>query len=214
MERPCTWVCHEFTYVFPHELLDWLAQRSNNPSTSQRDASHNADNLTRMPQRSNVSPQPARASHMSAQQVPTSSTQAAHVAQTTRRGLGLHSGQESWLNLEQVASIIQYHNNGRNHRIVTTLLQGVERADWETVWTHMQRAESVAMGEIETPTARVRDHLTRYGQLLCQHKQDNISGVCPMQKFGHWRMMIVTESPSYACHLSGSSWERFYRAGD
>jgi hypothetical protein len=56
----------------------------------------------------------------------------------------------------------------------------------------MQRAESVATGETETPTARVRDHLTRYGQLLCQYKQDNISGIYPMQKPGRWRMMIVS----------------------
>jgi hypothetical protein len=58
MERPCTWVSHEFTYIFPYEILDWLAQRRKNPSTTQRsDATQNADNTTHMPQRSSVLPQ-------------------------------------------------------------------------------------------------------------------------------------------------------------
>jgi hypothetical protein len=67
LECPCTWVSHEFTYVFPHEILDWLAQWSDNPSTSQPDATDNADDPTQMPQRSNVSPQPVSASHTFAQ---------------------------------------------------------------------------------------------------------------------------------------------------
>jgi hypothetical protein len=152
MERPCTWVSPKFTYMFPHEILDWLAQRCNNRSTTQRDATHNADNTTHMPQRSNVLPQPASISHTSAQHVLSSSTQAAHAAQISRRGLGLDSGVAAWLNLEQVASLIQYHNNAiiTHHRIVTTLLQGVDRDQWKTVWTHMQRAESV-------PRVRLRD---------------------------------------------------------
>ena len=129
MERPCTWVSHEFTYLFPYEILDWLAQRRSNRRTTQRDATQNADNTAHMPQRSSVLPQASRISHTSAQHVLSSSTQAAHAAQMSRRGLRVDSGDEAWLNLEQVASLIQYHNNAivAQHRIVTTLLQGVSQ---------------------------------------------------------------------------------------
>ena len=47
--------------------------------------------------------------------------------------------------LEQVASIIQLHNKGqRGCNIVTTLLQGTERKDWDMVWKHMRVAEEAA----------------------------------------------------------------------
>jgi hypothetical protein len=49
-----------------------------------------------------------------------------------------------------------------------------------------------AEGETERPTARVRDHLTVAGQLLAQHKQEEISGIYPMKRPGHWRVMIVS----------------------
>jgi hypothetical protein len=58
----------------------------------------------------------------------------------------------------------------------------------------MREAERAAMEDTERPTAQVRDHLTRYRQLLFQHKQDNISGIYPMKKPEHWRMMIVSMS--------------------
>ena len=90
------------------------------------------------------------------------------------------------------ASLIQYHNNAiiAHHRIVTTILQGVNQDQWKTVWTHMQRAEGVPVGETDRP--RVRDHLMVAGQVLAQHKLEEISGIYPMNKPGHWRMMIVS----------------------
>jgi hypothetical protein len=44
MERPCTWVSHLFTYVFPHEILDWLAQTSESLRTAHTEATGNAHN--------------------------------------------------------------------------------------------------------------------------------------------------------------------------
>jgi hypothetical protein len=56
----------------------------------------------------------------------------------------------------------------------------------------MREAEGSATEETERPAARVRDHLTRYGQLLFRHKQENISGLYPMKNPEHLRIMIVS----------------------
>jgi hypothetical protein len=87
-----------------------------------------------------------------------------------------------------VASIIQLHNT--NNGIVTTLLQGLQREEWKTVWAHM-RATKAAIGGTEP---RVRNTLLRYGQLLHKHKSDGISGIYPMNIPGHWRVMIVSHT--------------------
>jgi hypothetical protein len=89
----------------------------------------------------------------------TTSGQRPPAAQRIR--LGLERGGEAWLNLEQVASIIQLHNKGQTGRsIVTTLLQGTEREDWDTVWTHVREAEGAAAEMTGGPTTRVRDRPT------------------------------------------------------
>jgi hypothetical protein len=92
-----------------------------------------------------------------------------------------------------VASIIQLHNKGQTGcYIVTTLLQGTERKDWDKVWKHMRVAvEGAAAEKTGGPTTRVRDRLMTYGQLL-RHKKEGISGIYPMNMPGHWRVMIVT----------------------
>ena len=122
---------------------------------------------------------------------PTTTRQRPPAAQRTR--LGLDRGDEAWLNLEQVASIIQLHNKGQIGRnIVTTLLQGTERKDWDTVWKHMRVAKEAAAEMTGGPTTRVRDQLMTYGQLLFRHKNERISGIYPMNMPGHWRVMIMS----------------------
>ena len=109
------------------------------------------------------------------------------------RGICMDRGEEAWLNLEQVASIIQLHNT--RSKITTTLLQGVGRADWNTVWKHMRAAESAAVEETDRPAPRmVRDAMMTYGQRLFQHKRDGISGTYPMNIPGHWRVMILSHN--------------------
>ena len=55
------------------------------------------------------------------------------------------------------------------------------------------RGSSTAAAEgTGRPATRVRDTVMRYGRLLFQHKQDNISGIYPMKKPEHWRIMIVS----------------------
>jgi hypothetical protein len=115
---------------------------------------------------------------------PTTTRQRPPAAQRTR--LGFDRGDEAWLNLEQVASIIQLHNKGQTGRnIVTTLLQGTERKDWDTVWKHMRAAEEAAAEMTGGPTTRVRDRPMTYGQLLFRHKNERISGIYPMNMPGH-----------------------------
>ena len=85
-----------------------------------------------------------------------------------------------------MASIVQLHNKGQTSRsIVTTLLQGTEREDWDTVWTHMREAEGAAAEMTGGPTTRVRDRLMTYDQLLFRHKNERISGIYPMNMPGH-----------------------------
>jgi hypothetical protein len=105
--------------------------------------------------------------------------------------MGLDEGTESWLTLEQVASIIQLHNKDQTGcNIVTTLLQGEEGLG-QGMETHASGRRS---GSRKTggPTTRVRDRLMAYGQLLFRHKKKGISGIYPMNMPGHWRVMIVS----------------------
>jgi hypothetical protein len=76
--------------------------------------------------------------------------------------------------------------------IVTTLLQGTERKDWDKVCIHMRVGEEAAAEKTGGPTTRVRDRLMTYGQLLFRHKKEGISGIYPMNMPGHWRVMIVS----------------------
>jgi hypothetical protein len=88
-------------------------------------------------------PRPLSSAPRTTREGPTTTRQRPPAAQRIR--LGLDRGDEAWLNLEQVASIIQLHNKGQTGRnIVTTLLQGTERKDWDTLWKHMRAAEEAA----------------------------------------------------------------------
>ena len=197
MERPCTWISHEFTYIFPYELLDWLSQRRDKPTRFSYDWN---SSVVEQRDRSRVTARVAQASNAFSQANPASQTAARHtsspsmgssaVTQTSPRGLGTDYGDIAWLNLEQVAGIIQYHNNAESadRRIVTTIFQGVEREHWKTIWINMQMEESGEICENE----RVRSFLKTYGQTLAQHKRAEISGIYPMKSGGHWRMYIVS----------------------
>ena len=151
---------------------------------------YNKPPRTQPPRPGREAPQPPSSAPRAAWEGPTTTKQRPPAAQRNRRGLGLDRGGAAWLNLEQVASIIQLHNTGRS--IVTTLLQGTEREDWDTVWTHMREAEGAAVEGTGGPTTRVGDRLMRHGQLLFRHKQEGISGLYPMNMPGHWRVMIVS----------------------
>ena len=145
---------------------------------------------TQTPQPSQKIPEPISSSPTDAWKAPVAVTQHTPAVQRYSRGVSIDKGEAAWLNLEQVASIIQLHNT--HHRIKTTLLQGLQRADWNTVWTHMRATEAAEGEETERPAPRVRDAMLTYGQLLSQHKRDKISGIYPMNIPGHWRVMIVS----------------------
>ena len=115
-------------------------------------------------------PRPTSSAPRTTRQGPTTTRHRPPAAQ--RIGLGQDEGRKSWLSLEQVASIIQLHNKGQmGCNIVTTLLQGTEREDWDNVWKHMRVAEAAEAGNTRGPTPRVRDRLMTYGQLLFRHKK-------------------------------------------
>ena len=136
-------------------------------------------------------PRPTSSAPRTTRQGPTTTRHCPPAAQ--RIGLGLDEGDEAWLNLEQVAGIIQLHNKGRmGCNIVTTLLQGTEREDWDNVWKHMRMAEESENENTGGPTPRVRGWRMTYGQLLFRHKKEGISGIYPMNMPGHWRVMIVS----------------------
>jgi hypothetical protein len=136
-------------------------------------------------------PRPLSSAPRTTREGPTTTRQRPPAAKKTR--LGLDRGDEAWLNLEHVASIIQLHNKGQTGRnIVTTLLQGTERKAWDMVWKHMRVAEEAAAEMTGGPTTRVRDRLMTYGQLFFWHKNKRISGIYPMNMPGHWRVMIVS----------------------
>jgi hypothetical protein len=136
-------------------------------------------------------PRPTSSTPTTTRQGPTTTRHRPPAAQRIR--LGQDEGDEAWLSLEQVASIIQLHNKGQmGCNIVTTLLQGTERKDWDNVWKHMRVAEAVEAENTGGPTPRVRDRLMTYGQLLFRHKKEGISGIYPMNMPGHWRVMIVS----------------------
>ena len=75
--------------------------------------------------------------------------------------------------------------------IVTTLLQGTERKDWDKVWKHMRVAEAAEAENTRGPTPRARDRLITYGQLLLRHKKEGVSGIYLMNMPGNWRVMIL-----------------------
>ena len=102
--------------------------------------------------------------------------------------LGLDEGDEAWLSLGQVASIIhELHNKGQmGCNIVTTLLQGTERKDWDNVWKHMRVAEAAEAENTRGPTPRVRDRLMTYGQLLFRHKKKGSGGVGGPRRRKRW----------------------------
>ena len=136
-------------------------------------------------------PRPTSSVPRTTRQGPTTTRHRPPAAQ--RIGLGQDEGRKSWLSLEQVASIIQLHNKGQmGCNIVTTLLQGTEREDWDNVWKHMRVAEAAEAGNTRGPTPRVRDRSMTYGQLLFRHKKEGISGIYPMSMPGHWRVIIVS----------------------
>jgi hypothetical protein len=86
-------------------------------------------------------PRPTSSAPRTTRQGPTTTRHRPPAAQ--RICLGQDEGDEAWLSLEQVASIIQLHNKGQmGCNIVTTLLQGTERKDWDNVWKHMRVAEA------------------------------------------------------------------------
>ena len=152
--------------------------------------SPHASSPTQLPQPGREALESARGSPTVARKEPATITQHPPAAQRNKRGVGLDKGGTAWLNLEQVASIIQRHNT--HHSIVTTLLQGLGREHWNTVWTHMRAAEEAALEGTGRPAPRIRDTMLRYGQLLFKHKRDGISGIYPMKIPGHWRVMIVS----------------------
>jgi hypothetical protein len=136
-------------------------------------------------------PRPTSSAPITTRQGPTTTRHRPPAAQRIR--LGLDEGDEAWLTLEKVASIIQLYNKGQTGcNIVTTLLQGTERKDWDKVWKHMRVAEETEAENTGGPTPRVRDRLMTYGQLLFRHKKEGISGIYPMNMPGHWRVMIVS----------------------
>jgi len=133
---------------------------------------------------------PSNASTITRQRL-TTTRQCPPTAQRTN--LGLDEGEQAWLSLAQLASIIQLHNESHmGCDIVTTLLYGTERKDWDKVWTHMQAAELAATDMTNEATTRVRDQLMTYGQMLLQHENDRSSGIYPMHVPNHWRIMIVS----------------------
>jgi hypothetical protein len=70
-------------------------------------------------------PRPTSSAPGTTRQGPTTTRHRPPAAQRIR--LGLDEGNEAWLTLEQVASIIQLHNKGQTgYNIVTTLLQGTD----------------------------------------------------------------------------------------
>ena len=190
MERPCTWVSHQFTYVFPHEILHWLAQRSEDSDMSRNTTTASAPIPAQIRHIDHEMAEPVNGLHTTSHQEPLIDTQHSSIPQRSTRGLILDTGTDAWLNLEQVASIIQLHNV--NNKVVTTLLQGVSSTRWGTVWAHMRDAENAADDDIEHQIPRRRDAMTRYGELLFTHKRNGISGIYPMNKPGHWRVMIVS----------------------
>ena len=108
-------------------------------------------------------PRPTSSAPRTTRQGPTTTRHRPPAAQRIR--LGQDKGKKAWLSLEQVASIIQLHNKGQmGCNIVTTLLQGKKRKDWDKVWKHMRVAEAAEAENTGRPTPRVRDRLMTYGQ--------------------------------------------------
>ena len=146
------------------ERLLQVAQEAIEAEESENDARTRGDGLQRAPTQpprpGREAPQPPSGAPRAAWEGPTTTRQRPPAAQRNSRGLGLDRGEAAWLNLEQVASIIQLHNTpGRS--ILTTLLQGTEREDGDTVWTHMREAERAAAEETGRPTTRLGDWLMR-----------------------------------------------------
>ena len=113
--------------------------------------------------------------------------------------MGLDRGQAAWLNLEQVASIIQLHNTGRS--IVTThaACNGCKARRGRTGprYGHTcerqreQHCSSGGDGEASNTGKGYRDAL-RPTALPAQ--TDGISGIYPMNMPGHWRVMTVSHA--------------------
>jgi hypothetical protein len=66
------------------------------------------------------------------------------------------------------------HNTKR--KIITTLLQGVRRQDWDTVWKHMRATEAAAAEGTDRLAPRVvrMNAMLTYGQRLFKHKRKAI----------------------------------------
>ena len=106
--------------------------------------------------------------------------------------MGLDRGGAAWLNLEQVASIIQLHNTGRS--IVTTLpiTRHGEGGLGHGMDTHARGRRSGSGGDGRTDNTRRGLVAEVRPTALFRHKQEGISGIYPMSMPGHWRVMIVS----------------------
>ena len=196
------------------EELTWMVQEDSDSFDTDDEATLKESDLGSdeedIDDRLDLLPQPIFHTHPSSQTAPlsqealgqasrplkaarqTSITNSQHLPPTRRsQGICKDKGIHAWLSLEQVASIIQLHNT--RHRIRTTLLQGVRRQDWDTVWKHMRAIGTASVEGTDRPAPRmIRNAMMSYGQHLFQHKQDKTSGVYPMHIPGHWRVMIVS----------------------
>ena len=101
------------------------------------------------------------------------------------RGLGLDTGRDAWLHLEQLTAAIQHYNTNSK---VAVWCNRIEQNQWGKVLALMVEQDIVG------PLRRLRGHNAKYAKNLLEHKRAGLSGIYPMHMPGHWRLMIVSHA--------------------
>ena len=100
-------------------------------------------------------------------------------------GLGLDTGGEAWLHLEQLTAAVQHYNT--NNKVMVPCNQ-IERHEWGEVLA------LVVEQDIVGPMRRLRGRIAHYAKTILEHKRAGISGIYPMHIPGHWRLMTVSHA--------------------
>ena len=101
------------------------------------------------------------------------------------RGLGLDTGEDAWLHLEQLTAAIQHYNTNSK---VAIWCNRIEQDQWGKVLA------LVVEQDIVGPMRRLRGHNAKYAKTILEHKRAGLSGIYPMHIPGHWRLMIVSHA--------------------
>ena len=91
------------------------------------------------------------------------------------RGLGLDTGFDAWLHLEQLTAAVQHYNT--NNKVMVPCNR-IQQSEWGEVLA------LVVEQDIVGPLRRPRGRIAYYAKTILEHKRAGLSGIYPMHIHG------------------------------